>query len=123
MNIFAYQKNKYLIAPTILVALTIFSALVMALWNALMPVLFNLQAIGFWQAMGLLVLSRLLFGIGRFHSPIGNFHTRENSLREKLSNMTPDERKEFFRKMRAMHHSWYDEAKKEVVTDDNGIPK
>jgi len=30
------------------------------LWNALMPVLFNLPAISFWQALGLLVLSRLL---------------------------------------------------------------
>ena len=30
------------------------------LWNALMPVLFGLPAISFWQALGLLVLSRLL---------------------------------------------------------------
>jgi hypothetical protein len=31
------------------------------LWNALMPAVFGLPAISFWQALGLLVLSRLLF--------------------------------------------------------------
>jgi hypothetical protein len=33
-----------------------------SLWNGLMPLVFKLPAIGFWQALGLLVLSRLLFG-------------------------------------------------------------
>lgn len=33
----------------------------MWLWNWLMPELFGLQTIGFWQAFGLLVMSGLLF--------------------------------------------------------------
>jgi len=33
----------------------------MWLWNALMPVIFGLPAIGFWQALGLLALSHILF--------------------------------------------------------------
>lgn len=33
----------------------------MALWNALMPQLFKLPSIGFWQALGLLALSHILF--------------------------------------------------------------
>jgi hypothetical protein len=33
----------------------------MALWNALMPELFRLPSIGFWQALGLLALSHILF--------------------------------------------------------------
>jgi len=33
----------------------------MALWNALMPQLFRLPSIGFWQALGLLALSHILF--------------------------------------------------------------
>jgi hypothetical protein len=36
-------------------------AVTMWLWNALMPAIFNLPAIGFWQALGLLVLSQILF--------------------------------------------------------------
>jgi len=35
---------------------------VMALWNWLVPALFGGRAIDFWQALGLLVLARLLVG-------------------------------------------------------------
>lgn len=34
----------------------------MQLWNSLVPQLFHLSAITFWQDVGLLVLSKLLFG-------------------------------------------------------------
>lgn len=36
--------------------------LVMSLWNALLPAILGVKAIGFWQALGILVLSRILFG-------------------------------------------------------------
>jgi len=37
-------------------------AVVMLLWNALLPGLFGWPAITFWQALGLLVLTRILIG-------------------------------------------------------------
>jgi hypothetical protein len=40
----------------------IFGFAVMWLWNHLMPVLFTVRPIGYWQAVGLLILARLLFG-------------------------------------------------------------
>ena len=43
---------------------------VMALWNALLPTLFGVPLITFWQALGLLVLGRLLLGFG-FRGPRG----------------------------------------------------
>jgi hypothetical protein len=43
-------------------ALVAIGALVMALWNALMPGLFGWPMIGFWQSLGLLLLSRILVG-------------------------------------------------------------
>ena len=51
---------------TVMLFVTIFVAgfgnAVLHLWNALMPVIFGLPLIGFWQAVGLLSLSWLLFG-------------------------------------------------------------
>lgn len=44
------------------VAIAVFRLVVMGLWNWLMPTLFGLPAISFWQALGLLVLSKILFG-------------------------------------------------------------
>ena len=42
-----------------------FTLVVMLLWNALVPELFNGPELGYWQTLGLLVLSKILFsGIG-----------------------------------------------------------
>ncbi|MEE4197284.1 MAG: hypothetical protein V2I54_06540 [Bacteroidales bacterium] len=40
----------------------IFGYFVMLLWNWLMPMLFNLTTITFWQAVGIVILARLIFG-------------------------------------------------------------
>ena len=40
----------------------IFGAVVMWLWNWLMPGLFGLKLITYWQGVGLVILARLLFG-------------------------------------------------------------
>jgi hypothetical protein len=48
----------------------VFGWLVMVLWNWLMPPIFGLGLIGFWQAFGLIILGKLLFGsigMGRGH--------------------------------------------------------
>ncbi len=51
------------------------SLLLMLLWNALMPDLFGLPELDFLQAMGLLLLSRILFG-GRPLVPRGRWRRR-----------------------------------------------
>jgi hypothetical protein len=57
--------------PTALVVLcgaALLGGLVMLLWNWLMPTLFpGVGIIGYWQALGVLLLSRILFGGGRGH--------------------------------------------------------
>jgi hypothetical protein len=61
------MRRKWIfIAPLGLVAIAAFAALggavVRLLWNALLPPLFGWPAVTFWQALGLLVLCRILFG-------------------------------------------------------------
>lgn len=55
-----------------IVAGAVFTTGTMLLWNWLMPLVFGLMTISFWQALGLLVLSKILFG-GGGHSPSGRF--------------------------------------------------
>jgi hypothetical protein len=62
--------------------------LVMALWNAVVPSLTGWHALGFGQAIALLVLSRLLFGGFRGH---GAWHFRQR-MHERWQAMSPDER-------------------------------
>ncbi len=48
--------------PFMLAFLALAGLVLMLLWNALLPSIFGLKAIGYWQALGLLILARLLFG-------------------------------------------------------------
>jgi len=52
----------------------VFGWLVMILWNWLMPTIFHLGEIAYWQAFGLVVLAKLLFG--GMHGPRGRGHGR-----------------------------------------------
>jgi hypothetical protein len=64
---------------------------VMALWNWLMPALFGLKTIGYWQALGLFVLAKVLFGGIRGGSS-GSWRHR---ILERCEQMTPEEREKF----------------------------
>jgi len=79
-------------------AATVFTFVVMELWNWLMPVIFSLHAISFWQALGLLVLSKILFGGFRGRPGFGG-HWRQR-LMERWEQMTPEEREKFRTGMR-----------------------
>jgi hypothetical protein len=60
--------------PFVLFFIALGSALVMLLWNALLPEIFGIKAIGYWQAAGVLILSRILFGgFGRTHRPFTSY--------------------------------------------------
>jgi hypothetical protein len=75
------------------VALALFGFVVMSLWNWLMPALFGLRLITFWQALGLVVLSKILFG--GFHSHAGRQRHWRRRMRERWEQMSPEERERF----------------------------
>ncbi len=65
---FKHRKGLWFVfgLPFMLVFLALASLILMLLWNGLVPAIFGLKAIGYWQALGLLVLARILFGnLGR----------------------------------------------------------
>lgn len=78
-----------------IVAITAFTFIVMMLWNAILPSVLNVSAITFWQALGILLLSKILFGGFRG----GGWHRRrqqwKQNMENKLANMTPEEREKF----------------------------
>ena len=100
------MKRKYWflrglkVAVMIAVFLAVVGFVVMTLWNWLVPALFAGPLVGYWQALGLLVLARLLcggfrphgHGHGHGHGPFGrSWH----HSRERWKQMTPEERDEF----------------------------
>jgi hypothetical protein len=77
---------------------TVFGFVVMSLWNWLMPALFGWHLINFWQAVGVLVLSKILFGGFRGH-PGRHLYWRRRMM-ERWEQMTPEERQKFRQGMR-----------------------
>ena len=114
-----HSKFKFLLfIPLVLAGLVLFGYVTMLLWNALLPVIFHFPVITFWQAVGLLALTRLLFGSFCHHGR-GHHHPWGHDFRNKWETMTPDEREQFL-KMRHSCRPWgnysYDK-KEENVTD------
>jgi hypothetical protein len=68
-----------------------FGQAVLHLWNWLVPSIFGLQRISFWQAVGLLGLCWILFGQGFLGRP-GYSTTWRRRIRERWEQMTPEER-------------------------------
>ncbi|MGG6176084.1 hypothetical protein ACQV2C_11485 [Pantoea allii] len=72
--------------------------LVMSLWNALLPAIIGVKTIGFWQASGLLLLCRILFG-GLGIRP-GMFGHARRRMHERWMQMTPEQRDAFMKQRR-----------------------
>lgn len=66
--------------------------IVMLLWNALMPDIFHLREINFWQALGLFILAKLFFS-GFRGGP--RFKNKRDNLREAWTKMTPEQQEKF----------------------------
>jgi hypothetical protein len=77
---------------------------VMALWNGLMPAIFGLHTITYWQAYGLLILSKILFGGLRGGGTGGRRcqgrNDWRNRMNERWDTMTPEEREKVRNSMR-----------------------
>lgn len=94
------MNNKYkrrwglliLCPPLIFLAV---SWIVMSLWNCLLPEILGVKSISFWQAMGILILSKILFG--GFHGKFGQGmrNMKEKHLQHKMEGMSDEEKEKF----------------------------
>src|SRR5436190_20583031 len=107
-----FKKYWPLFIPIVLSGFALFvfvgGEVVKLLWNSLAPPLFGLPVLGFWQAVGLLALCRILFGGFGFHGG-GQSHGRmtdrmadrmADRLADRWQNMTPEERERFRQRVR-----------------------
>ena len=90
------RRKWFFIVPAAIAGMVLFAfvggEIVRLLWNWLLPPLFGVREVTFWQALGLLVLCRILFGGFRGY---GGWRGRHHWGR--WSAMTPEEREQFRR--------------------------
>ena len=81
-----------------LLFVVILGFVVMSLWNWLTPALFGWHVISFWQAVGILILSKIL--LGGFRGGPGRHMHWQRRMMERWEQMGPEEREKFRASMR-----------------------
>ena len=81
-------------------------AVIMLLWNALLPRIFGFPQLNYPEAMGIFALARILFGGFGLGGSRGirersGYLNRTNKIREKWMNMSDEERNEFIKNERS----------------------
>lgn len=86
------------IAIFVIIGVVVFGFIVEGLWNVLIPPIFGWHTITFWQGIGLLLLSKILFG--GFHRHGGGRNRWRQHMKDRWENMTPEDREKFRNGMR-----------------------
>jgi hypothetical protein len=107
MNIVRIVKVSVLCTALAVVFIGAFSAIVMWLWNAILPEVSGVRPLTYWQAAGLLALAKILFGGwwggGRNRCRPTGGH-REDS--DRWHALTPQQREEMRAEIRRRFGDW-----------------
>ena len=88
-------KMFFFVLPAFLVLAALMVWAFSALWNGIMPEIFGLRTITYWQALGLIVLSWILFR--GFRGPGMARGAWRYDMRRRWERMTPEQREVFVR--------------------------
>ena len=96
-----FYKGRFIFIPFGVAAfLSLISYVVMLLWNNLLPGILHVGIITFWQAMGIFILCKILFGFGKGGPRMGGGAWGRKGWEDKIKNMSPEERELFKEKMK-----------------------
>lgn len=122
------KKFKILMALKIIGGITAFVIIfgfgTMYLWNWLIPTLFHGPVINFWQTVGLIILSKILFGgCGKKFGGHNRHHSWKQRMHEKMGNMTPEEKEQFKQRLKdkCRNKFWPQEEVKINETNKNDL--
>jgi Ca2+/H+ antiporter, TMEM165/GDT1 family len=107
-NIFCSDKEhrkkfwikRIIFVPIFMIlALLFLGCLVMFLWNFLFPEIFGVGTITFWQALGILILSKILFGGIPGKNYNRKIHRSSFDIKERLRHLSPEGREKLRKEM------------------------
>lgn len=103
-------RPRYLFIPFAVVGFALLMGLaVQWLWNTILPQVAPVRELSYWQAVGLFVLSKILFGGWRGRGRFRNGHRHD--FREQWRNMSDEDRD----RMRA---AWRERCRRRNSDDD-----
>ena len=99
----ACHRFKVMMIFFFLGVVALFALAVFGLWNAILPAVLGVKAITYWQALGILVLTKILFG---GFPRRGHDHFAHFMMRKRWEKMTPEQREELRESMRHRFGDW-----------------
>jgi Ca2+/H+ antiporter, TMEM165/GDT1 family len=87
-----------------LLFIPVIGLVVMGLWNAVLPAVLGVKTIGFWQALGIFALSKILFG--GFKGGGHRKHEWRRKMHDKWEQMSPEERQQWKQNLRNRCGNW-----------------
>lgn len=101
----AFRRYKGFFPLAIVAFYALLTLVVMLLWNAILPEVTGVRPLNFWQALGLLLLCRILFGGFRYRGrKATRWRQKRAAWREKWMNMSEEERAAFREQWRERCH-------------------
>jgi hypothetical protein len=94
---FCRNRNCFFF-PLFIIGFFSISAIVMLLWNWIIPAISTFSVLTYWQAMGLLALCRILFGgfnFNRHHNKVHRHFAEHTAFKEKFMDMNDEEKLQF----------------------------
>lgn len=85
---------------------TLLGYVVMSLWNNILTEVLHVQVISFWQAFGILVLCKILFGGIKGFGWRGGHYGWKKEMQEKWQHMSPEEREKLKEEWRNRCRVW-----------------
>ena len=101
------HKFRFFLPLFVLAIIALVTLAVYGLWNGVLVGVLGVKNVTYWQALGILVLSKILFGgfPGRRGGPCGPFG-RHHMTEERWAALTPEQREEMREKMRGRFPDW-----------------
>jgi Ca2+/H+ antiporter, TMEM165/GDT1 family len=92
-----------LFAPLAILGIIFFGWIVLLLWNAVMVPVLHVSVITIWQALGILVLSKILFS-----SFNGGRGSQRSCMKQKMmwEQLTPEQKEKFKEEWKTRRHRW-----------------
>ena len=103
-----FYRGRFIFIPIAAAAfLSLTSFVVMELWNNLLPAILHVSVITFWQALGIFILCKILFGFGKGGGhKWGRRGFMRAKMEERFKHMTPEEQEKFKAQMTDRMCGW-----------------
>jgi Ca2+/H+ antiporter, TMEM165/GDT1 family len=107
MNDSSCRKFRFFIPLIIAAFLALATFVVQSLWNGVLADVLGVKTVTYWQALGILILAKLLFGgfPGRRGGPCGG-PWRHRMMEARWNSLSPEDREKMRDEMRRRFGDW-----------------